>query len=288
LLNEQSDIENFILLHSTKIEAVDYNNIQNKAFLLFLFDISERLQLRNCIQQTYNWLQKFDVIIGSRLRATVLFNIDIPETSIYISRFTRICELLETALLEEDDNDKMILATFANYYLAVLDRHQIWVQHLRNLIQQSVDTYSFLKKQFISELFGLDVNNPTKCSIDILELKDKLFDRRDVIETPVQETNTLLIEQDSEYSNLISTVSNLSFNWIRKEAFNKVGYSTHLGGRGVEPLTSEHDLFVYLKSYGNMHYAKMQSAITSTVDPISARLLSTTLNDKVFMACSPK
>lgn len=261
LYNEQSDIENFIMLHSSKIEALNYNNIQNKAFLLFLFDISERLQLRNCIQQTYNWLQKFDVIIGSRLKATVLFNIDIPETNIYISRFNRICELLETALLEEDDNDKKILATFANYYLAVLDRYQIWVQQLRNLIQQSVDKYSFLKKQFITELFALDVNNPTKCSIDILELKDKLFDRHVVIKTTEQETNTLLIEKDSEYSNIISSVPNLSFNWIRTVAFDKVGYGTHLGGRGVEPLTSEHDLFVYLKSYGNMHYAKMQSAI---------------------------
>ncbi len=261
LLNEQSDIENFIMLHSVKIEALDYNNIQNKAFLLFLFDISERLQLRNCIQQTYNWLQMFDVVVGSRLKAIVLFNIDIPESNIYISRFNRICELLETALLEEDDNDKKILATFANYYLAVLDRHQIWIQQLRNLIQQSVDTYSFLKKHFISELFGLDVNNPIKCSIDILELKDRLFNRHVVIEAPEQETNTLLIEQNSEYSNLISTVSNLTFNWIRTVAFDKVGYGTHLGGRGVEPLTSEHDLFVYLKSYGNMHYAKMQSAI---------------------------
>lgn len=261
IVNEQSDIENFIMLHSEKIEALDFGKIQNKAFLLFLFDIAERLQLRNCIQQTYNWLRKNDVIIGSRLNATVLFNIDIPESNIYISRFNRICELLETALLEEEDDDKKVLATFANYYLAVLDRQQIWIQQLRNLISQSVDNYSFLKKQFISELFAVDVNNPTKCSIDILELKDKLFDRQVVIKTPEQETNTLLIEQDSEYSNIISSVPNLSFNWIRALAFDKVGYGTHLGGRGVEPLTTEHDLFVYLKSYGNMHYAKMQSAI---------------------------
>ena len=47
LMNEQSDIESFIMLYSLKIEALDYTNIQNKAFLLFLFDISERLQLRN-------------------------------------------------------------------------------------------------------------------------------------------------------------------------------------------------------------------------------------------------
>lgn len=261
IVNEQSDIENFIMLHYEKIEALDFDKIQNKAFLLFLFDIAERLQLRNCIQQTYNWLQKNDVIIGSRLNATVLFNIDIPESNIYISRFNRICELLETALLEEDDDDKKVLATFANYYLAVLDRQQIWIQQLRNIVQESVDTYSFLKKQFISELLRFDVTNPLKCSVEILTLKDKLFERQFTTDVSERETDILLIEDNSEYSSLISSATDISFNWIRTVAFDKVGYGTHLGGRGVVPLTSEHELFVYLKSYGNMHYAKMQNAI---------------------------
>jgi len=261
LQTEKSNFEYFIMLQSEKIEALDFSISRNKAFLHFIFDLSERFQLRNCIQQTYNWLQKYNIEIGSRLRAALLFNIDISETNIYIARFSSICELLDKALLKEDDNDKKILATFANYYLAVLDRYYIWIQHLRKAIQESIDQYSFLKKKFISDLISFDVTNPELCAKCILQLKDELFDRHLTAIQDIYQSNNFLIEEDTEYAKLLKTASNLSFDWIRSIAFDKVGFGTHLENRGVEPLRNEQDLFIYLKSYGNMHYAKMQSAI---------------------------
>lgn len=261
LQNDKSNIEYFIMLQPEKVEALDFSISRNKAFLHFIFDLSERLQLQDCIQQTHNWLLKYDIVVGSRLQAALLFNIEISDNEIYIARFNSICELLEKALLEEDDNDKKVLATFANYYLAVLDRHYIWIQRLREVIRASFNQYSFLRKPFISELIAYDVIDTELCAKEILQLKDELFDRHPIVIQDNFRYNNFLIEEDTDYARLLLSSSNISFEWIRSIAFNNVGFGAHLENRGVEPLTNEQDLFVYLKSYGNMHYAKMQSAI---------------------------
>jgi hypothetical protein len=77
LQDEKSNIEYFIMLQPKKVEALDFSISRNKAFLHFIFDLSERLQLSDCIQQTHNWLLKYDIVIGSRLQAALLFNIEI-------------------------------------------------------------------------------------------------------------------------------------------------------------------------------------------------------------------
>jgi len=70
------------------------------------------------------------------------------------------------------------------------------------------------------------------------------------------------IEKGTEYESLIKNSFLLSFSWIRQNAANYIGgNSTPIYHRGVLPLVSYKELYQYMFSYGNMHYAKMKSAL---------------------------
>jgi len=70
------------------------------------------------------------------------------------------------------------------------------------------------------------------------------------------------IEKGTEYENLIKNSFLLSFSWIRQNAVNYIGCnSIPIYHRGVLPLKSYEELYQYIFSYGNMHYAKMKSAL---------------------------
>lgn len=49
LEKERHNLEFFILLNQDKIEALDFTVLRHQAFLMFLFDLSERLELSSCL-----------------------------------------------------------------------------------------------------------------------------------------------------------------------------------------------------------------------------------------------
>ncbi|OFX19238.1 MAG: hypothetical protein A2033_05170 [Bacteroidetes bacterium GWA2_31_9] len=259
LKEEKTKLETFILFHRDKIETLDFSINRNRAFLLLLFDLCERLRLSGCLEQIYILLKKYEIKIGCRLQAATLFNFGIPDNELYISRFDEICQLLGTAQQEEEDDYKKVVATFANYYLTVLDRHEIWINRLREKVLNSIDLFPFLSQEFISQLLSFDVKYITQCFFEIQNLKDNLFGRF-FIETSISKEQ-FLIEENNNYVTQINSIQNISFDIIRRIAKDNVEYNSKLDNRGVTPLITVDDMFTYLKNYGNMHYAKMYSAL---------------------------
>nr|WP_320037767.1 hypothetical protein [uncultured Bacteroides sp.] len=258
LKEEKDDLEKFILLCPDKIQSLDFSDSINRAFLFFLFDLCERLQLSSCLEQIYVLLLKNSVYIGCRLQAAVLFNIQISENGSYLSVFDEVCKLLENALANEEDDDRKMLATFSNYYLTVLNRNNIWIVKLKSKIRLAKDTYPFLSSDFVIKLLSFDTSKIEECISNIQSLKDSLFGRRRI--EIAKAVGNLLIE-DSDYANSIKQIEDLSFSKLRKVALDLSLGSIQLDGRGVKPLTTDNEMLVYLRNYGNMHYAKMMSAI---------------------------
>ena len=255
---EKELINKFVLEKLQAIQSLDYSNGQNRAFLLLLYDLCERLEDSESMQQIYHTLKQNQIAIGARLLAANSFSFEVAFPHELIDQFDGICENLVFAIENEEDDDRKVVATFANYYIAVLGRQTKWITQLRSKIFQSIDKYSFLSSEFISKLLAFDFSSFHKCNDNIQRLKDELFGRIEVSHKPIVEG--FLIEE-GEYANKVSSINNITFQDLRKIAIENIYGHLELGNRGVKPLTSEEEMFIYLRNYGNMHYAKMISAL---------------------------
>jgi len=255
---EKELINKFVLEKLQAIQSLDYSNGQNRAFLLLLYDLCERLEDSESMQQIYHTLKQNQIEIGARLLAANSFSFEVAFPQELIDRFDGICENLVFAIENEEDDDRKVVATFANYYIAVLGRHPQWITQLRSKIFQSIDKYSFLSSEFISKLLAFDFSSFGECSESIQRLKDELFGRVEILYKPIIEG--FLIEE-SEYANKIIALNNIVFQDLRNIANASIHGGLQLGNRGVTPLTNEEELYIYLRNYGNMHYAKMISAL---------------------------
>ena len=255
---EKKCVKEFVLLNLASIQSLDFSVDQNRAFLFLLYDLCERLEDAESMQQLWHILKSNNIATGTRLLAANIFSFQITFTHELIDQFENICENLVFALENEEDNDKKVLATFTNYYLAVLSRQKKWIGLLRDKILNSSDKYPFLSSEFISKLLSFDITKFHESSNNIQNLKDELFGRIDVLPRPKIED---FIIEESEYANTIATIEDITFQHLRNIAKENIHGSFQLGNRGVTPLAYEQELFIYFRNYGNMHYAKMISSL---------------------------
>ncbi len=261
-LNQEKElIEELILLENEAIRQLNFSLSHNRAFIFLLLDICERLQLTASFQTISNIIDENRIINSSRMIAAKLFILNVSDCQQYIDQFDHICCFLDKALMEEEDNDQKILATFANYYLTVISVHPKWIKELKQKIADSTNKFFFLSNAFIQQLISYPTEDKQSSYNHIQGLKDNLFGRKFIYPIPV-EPNQFLIEIGSDYAKKLSRLHDIRFADLKNIALQMVAYDSHLTNRGVEPLKTEEEQFIYLKSYGNMHYAKMHSALT--------------------------
>jgi hypothetical protein len=261
ILEESDSLEELIFIQINKINQLDFSEEINRAFIFLLLDLCERLQKSGEFQILMNVINQQNIKIGNRLESACLFLTGISEAPQYIERFDEICDNLVNAIENEEDNSYKPLATFANYYLRVLSLHPQWIIILREKINESKNTYSFLSDEFIIQILSFSTVNRSECKQQIQQLKDELFYQHNPTRETLLVENEFLIEQNSNYTNLLYSLNNISFDNIRNIAVNQVGFGSRMNNRGVTPLISEEEMFIYMKSFGNMHYAKMMSAL---------------------------
>jgi hypothetical protein len=80
----------------------------------------------------------------------------------------------------------------------------------------------------------------------------------------IKSSQYFIIETNTDYSRELLSVPN-NFDSIRSISVRHAG-TQKIQGRGVKILESEGELYGYLKSFGNMHKAKLQSAFESLPD----------------------
>lgn len=257
LIEEKNDIREFIELKGFLLENIDYTLSQTRAFISILFDFCEVFGFI-ATSRIENTLNKRELYIGKRREAGKLFLLNIKENSDYINRFTQICEFIEEAV-EEEATDLDAIATFANYYLKIVrDTNLHYITELKDLIHSRKDDFTFLKHPLIADICEVETQDEVNAEIDIIELIES-YKKRFVYPRGTG-FSTLLIENETDYARKINGID-ISFNEIRNIASQQVkGKDTRLEGRGVMPLDTFDELFVYLYSYGRMHYAKLSSA----------------------------
>ena len=266
---ELDDFERFVLFKTGVIEKLDYTKSHNRGFVYYLMDYSERFCSTSAIVQLYHIIQDNKLNIGSRLDAAMLYLYNVPSNETFVDRFNEICNKLQTAINEEDDDDKKAIAVFLNYYSYVV--YNTSEQFSNGIFFKYTDaikndSFPFLKNDVIQECFALDYHKP-EILYNIVQKKiDEILGRNEEFIIQPNRENDYLIESDTEYARILNNtprtfqaIRNISVQQINQyENKDDIYYSL---GRGVKILKEEAQLYSYLNSYGNMHEAKMLSAL---------------------------
>lgn len=267
---ELENFEKFILLKVRVIESLDYNKNYNRAFVNFLMDYCVRFCSISAIVQLYRIIERNELNIGSRLQSAMLYLYNVPNNQTFVDRFDGICNLLQFAVNEEEDNDKKVISTFLGYYTYVLYStalHPQFIEQIQYKYKLAIqeNNYPFLKSDIISECLSLGVTNVDEVCKTIQSKVDELLCGKErIIISPIVEDDCI-IEQDTPYVELLANTER-SFDMIRNisvQQFNMIENQDEIFyslGRGVNVLQEEAQLYSYMSSYGNMHKAKMLSA----------------------------
>lgn len=255
---EQRDsLERFVLFKHRLLNELDYGFIQNRSFILMVLDLCERHGVYSCIPHLVNIIQANDININSRMEAGLRFTYPEPKTNDeLVGKLPEICELLEFAYQHEEDNEKAIQITLLNFFDHVFyNTNSTFSQKLLTNYQCVQDTLNFVEGlEFLNGLNSTDgesAHNEIQSFIEGLhhdDQSDQKFSKEDFI-----------IEEDTEYSEAIRLLP-ADFKNIRRYCVNHT--SGHLNGRGVFMLNSEEEMFEYIKRFGRMHYAKLESAFS--------------------------
>jgi len=265
----KDSIERFILFKHNIITQLNYAKSYNKSFVLMLLDYCERFNFRGATPRIYYILNDNNIAINSRLQAALLFLYPEPKTnSELVDKFDAICEKLQLAVETEEDDDSKVLATFLNYYSIVLkDTNIQFAEQVKTKLISTIEseTYPFLEHSCINEILQLDLNDTDNSYIQLQYTIDKILNNNDFIPTEIiVYKEEILIEEDTEYAKELSAVPAI-FDSIRNISVQKSDGQMNTD-RGVKILNSESELFAYLRRFGNMHKAKLQSAFDSLPD----------------------
>lgn len=267
---EEGLFQQFVLLgaRAQMLDSLDFTQSTNRAFIAILFDYAERVNAIAAAVQLYQIIQRHHLGIGSRLEATMLYLYNVPNNQVYVDRFDDICSKLQTAINEEDDDDKRAIATFLNYYSSVVyntSPHAEFAQDIIAKVNSSVDKYPFLQKEDIIESISLDINQAEMVYSSVQTTIDRLLGKQSRL--IVINNAGFIIESNTNYVQLLSNCPR-QFNCIRKIAVSQLLEIQNRDeifrslGRGVAILEQEEQLYSYMSSYGLMHKAKLVDAFS--------------------------
>ena len=267
---ESQLFEEFVLLGSRVqiLDSLDFSISQNRAFIAILFDYAERVNTSAAILQLHQIIQRHNLDVGSRLKASMLYLFNIPNNKVLVSRFDDICTQLLAAIEEEDDDDSKAIATFLNYYSSVIYNTAPHMQFAHELQAKALSSglkYPFLRNEVVMASLSLDISQVEMVYTTIQSTIDKLLGKQKRLS--VSSETDFIIESDSDYSQMLAQTSR-NFERIRQISVSQLtdfpnrDVIFHSLGRGVSILQQEEQLYSYMNSYGLMHKAKLESAFS--------------------------
>ncbi len=273
LMMLKKDLDQYIKTQRFTILDLNVSHKTNLAFISLLVSVCERLTLKASFSYLFNHLQENRFDVGIRLNAASLYLNGIKEADDYLNICHDICCELQRSYQEEADNADQVLMTLINFYAYIVynfgEYNSEVVNKLNYKLKQSVnnDAFYFMRHDLIKEVLSISVQIADNAYRDIHAKLDYFLGRSktDVnITTKYESQHSFIIESGTEYAQLLLNTPN-NFSAIRK-------VSTQLDksdsddtifkslNRGVAVLTEEKQLYAYMKSYGAMHFAKLNSS----------------------------
>lgn len=253
----KQEVDKYIKGYHSIIEQLDYTKDNNVVFILILIGYCERFGLISSFQYLFRILEDNDISLPSRIEAAQIYLYGISSNEQYISSLENICQLIQHAIDEENEDLQIAVCSFLNYLHYVIRN----IPHYRERLTQSVielrdkNIYNFLHENIIDEIINLTDDKPSSIMAEKIDYYIHKCSYR------AKGYNNFVIEQNTDYANSIKAIAKINFQNIRQISLNNsVGTDTPKS-RGCNPITEENDLFLYIRSYGNMHYAKISEAL---------------------------
>ena len=264
LCAERDGISDLILFKHSIISRLDFENQENRAFILICLDFAERLNLQSAIPHLVRIANEHSeqIHLNKRLSAGVSYIYPRPHTADdIIEKYSYVCSLLQEAIDTEEDNNKKCLITFLDYYSAALDQlSSDFANELKLKIESSIrgTEYPFLND--IRGLNDVDASDAIKAQDQIQAIIDAIINES-VVRARSIPADEFIIEEDTDYSREIQRVP-CNFPSIKRLSANRAS-GNGISGRGVQQIQTENGLFDYMRNYGNMHQAKVKSALAA-------------------------
>mgnify|MGYP000013104817 FL=1 len=265
LKQEIGFIELFILKKRQILRSLSYDKTYARSFLLILLDLCTRFNLLAATSTVHQIMIQHNIPCNKRMSAALAYIDPKPSSNDeYINRFTSICDLLESAIQEEEDSSTNSIATFLNYLGTVVqDTNDIYIKRIKEQIQSasSSATYQFINHPAIIAAIQIDTSDQERASVQIQTIVDDLLGNvHSDLKSNYKDTPSL-IEDTTDYAEEIRCIGP-HYKRIRKVSVDKSNGEAKTN-RGVAILENEAELYEYMKRFGNMHKAKLDSALQS-------------------------
>lgn len=263
--HEIDSVEHFILKKRQVIRSLSFDETYARSFLLILLDLCTRFNLLAATSAIHQIMTQHNIPCNKRMSAALTYIDPKPSSNDeYINCFTSICELLESAIQEEEDSSTNSIATFLNYLGTVVqDTNEIYIIQLKERIQSVSfsEKYQFISHPAIIAAIQIDTSDQEQASIQIQAIIDDLLRKAHSDLKPNYKDIPDLIEDDTDYAEKIRYIGP-HYKRIRKVSVDRSNGEAKTN-RGVAILENEIELYEYMKRFGNMHKAKLDSALQS-------------------------
>lgn len=261
--HEIDSVDHFIVKKRRILRLLSFEETYARSFLLILLDLCTRFNLIAATSAVHQIMIMHNIPCNKRMVAALAYIDPKPSSNdTYINRFDYICESLEFAIQEEEDTVVNSIATFLNYWGTVVqDTNKTYIEQLKGLIlSASVSgTYQFINHPAIIAATQIDLSNQERASFQIQSIVDNLLCNAHANLKPIYWDTPDLIEKDTDYAKEVQQVGP-HYNQIRRLSINRCTEEVRTN-RGVAILENEAELYEYMKRFGNMHKAKLDSAM---------------------------
>lgn len=272
IIQSKDIIRDFVRSKRHILEDLDYEQNYNRAFMLVLFDILIRFNLRNPSERILSILNANNINMSSRLTAVSLY-LNVSDNPSLINKFEPICKKLSESIENEEEDDEMsIIAAFLGFYAIVIrdtHPHKKYIEDLKQRTQDAIkkSTYSFLSHSAISSALMIETENADHAYDEIQLLIDKLLKKGTESYDGSDAPEEFLIEEETWYVEQIKSVGT-SFEEIRSISVANSDGRLYTN-RGVNILKTPEQLMAYMRRVGPMHTAKLETAFEALPDDLS-------------------
>ena len=262
LKSEISSVENFIIRKQRVLRSMNFDETYARSFILILLDLCTRFNLIAATSTIHRIMSRHGITCNKRMAAALSYIDPKPVTNDeYVNRFQNICKSLETAIQEEEDTDIYSIATFLNYWDAIVrDTNEIYINQIKFLIQSacSSKSYTFIDNPAIIKAIQIDTSDQEEASNQIQYIVDELLGNLQIkLRHNIDDPD--LIEDGTDYAENVRNVGP-NYSLIRKISVDR-STGAEKTNRGVAILENESELYEYMRRFGNMHKAKLIYAL---------------------------
>jgi hypothetical protein len=266
LAKDIKEIQHFTTIHRRNILGLSIND-DNLTFLALLLHAAERLRLVSAFSYLFVFLLRHGYDVGSRMKASAMFMINVKEADAFLDSFESIYDQLQASIDDEEDDEDLVLSTIINYYTTgILDCATSNINIPHSIKQKFEDKIlnvqgSFLSRPIIRDILERKIT-PTNYETETDEIHKIIDGFLNRGSAKGARKNGFLLEAGTIYTLAIQK-QKPTFTNVRAFCVNRYKYCTDVYNelaRGTKVLISECELFGYMHSYGKMHNAKLVTA----------------------------